>query len=112
VISHEVLEILGDPYITWWADGNDGRQYALEVCDPVEGDAYVIDGVSVSNFVGPRYFSAGPGPYDWMRKLSAPFSMSPGGYLIVRSPGGEPSQIFGAEFPAWRRPLKRKRMRP
>lgn len=108
VISHEVLEMLGDPYATWWSDGADGLEYALEVCDPVEGDAYEIDGVSVSNFVGPRFFSPGPGPYDQMGKLSRGFSMTPGGYLITRSPAGAVKLVYGAEFPEWKKPLKRR----
>jgi len=52
-LSHELLEMLADPWINWCAIGSDRRVYALEVCDPVEADelAYTIDGVLVSNFV-------------------------------------------------------------
>lgn len=106
VISHEVLELVGDPYVNSWADGANGKQYAAEVCDPVESDSYPIDGVLVSNFVGPRWFSAGPGPYDWLRTLTQPFTMAAGGYMIVRDPGGDARQVFGADFPAWKKPLK------
>jgi len=105
-ISHEVLEMVGDPYANWWADGPSGNEYALELCDPVENDSYEIDGIAVSNFVGPRFFSAGPGPYDWMGKLFTPFSMSAGGYLIVRSSSGDVHQIFGHEYAEWRKALK------
>jgi len=36
--SHELLEMLADPWINWCAIGSDSRAYALEVCDPVEAD--------------------------------------------------------------------------
>jgi hypothetical protein len=107
-ISHEILETIGDPFCNWWCDGLDGKQYALELCDPVEGDSYEIDGVAVSNFVGPRWFSDGNGPYDWMGNVHGPCAMSPGGYMIVRYPGGEPSQVFGEAFPEWQKPLKQR----
>jgi hypothetical protein len=106
-MSHEVLEAARDPYANFWADNlDDGRQYALELCDPTEGDAYPIDGVLVSNFVGPRWFSLGPGPYDYMGKLSRPFSMTPGGYLIARTSSGDVHQIFGASYPDWKKASK------
>jgi hypothetical protein len=41
--SHEVLEMLVDPY--------GGR---VEVCDPVEGESYLLGGVQVSDFVFPN----------------------------------------------------------
>lgn len=103
-ISHEALEMLGDPYINGWFDGPDA-EYAAELCDPVESDAYDIDGVSVSNFVGPRYFSDGAGPYDFLGKLSAPWTMTSGGYLIQRV-NGTVSQVFGEHFPEWKKPHK------
>jgi hypothetical protein len=106
-LSHEVLEVVADPYVNWWADGPAEMQHAMEVCDPVEGDAYDIEGVSVSNFVGPRWFRKGDGPYDWLQKLQAPFSISPGGYWIVRGRDGVISQTFGAEFPIWKADGKR-----
>jgi hypothetical protein len=37
-LSHELLEMLADPWINWCAMGSDGRIYALEVCDAVEDD--------------------------------------------------------------------------
>lgn len=101
-MSHEALETIGDPYATWWGDGPTGEEHALELCDPVEGDAYDVDGVSVSNFVGPRWFSQGAGPYDWLRKLTEPFSMTAGGYMITRTAGKDISQTFGAEYPGWK----------
>lgn len=96
-MSHEVLETIGDPYVGWWSDFDGTREIALEVCDPVQGDSYEIDGIAVSNFVGPRYFSQGPGPYDYMGSLTAPLTLSPGGYIVLREdgPAGKQTQQFG-----------------
>jgi len=57
-LSHELLEMLADPWINWCATGNDSKIYALEVCDAVEADdlGYDIDGVRVSDFVTPAWF--------------------------------------------------------
>jgi len=57
-LSHELLEMLADPWINWCAFGSDNKLYALEVCDAVEADnlGYFIDGVLVSDFVTPAWF--------------------------------------------------------
>jgi len=110
VLSHEVCEMVGDRFAGFWSDGpdvkaSDGKtynEYALELCDPVEGDSYdVIVGtqkVSVSNFIFPSWFNAEATdlnkPFDYLGKLTKPFSMTPGGYLIVRQSGNY-QQIFG-----------------
>jgi hypothetical protein len=107
-ISHEILETVEDPYAWWWSDAPDGRQYALELCDPVEADCYDIGGVSVSNFVLPAYFSSAAGPYDYLKKLAKPFTMTAGGYLIVRDPGGQATQIFGDAYQEWKKPTKQR----
>jgi hypothetical protein len=107
-ISHEALEATHNPYTLNWSDGPSGRQYACEIGDPVESDFYEIDNIAVSNFVGPRWFSDATGPYDWLGNLTAPWTMSKGGYLIVREPGGDPTSVFGEEFPEWKKPLKQR----
>jgi hypothetical protein len=55
-LSHELLEMLADPWINWCAQGSDGKIYALEVCDAVEADnlGYKIGEVLVSDFISPR----------------------------------------------------------
>jgi hypothetical protein len=84
-ISHELLEMLGDPDINLSAQvGN--RIYAYEVCDPCEADelGYDIDGVLVSDFVTPDWFQpiAQPsGPYDFQERIQAPLTLAKGGYL-------------------------------
>jgi len=110
VLSHEVCEMVGDRFAGFWSDGppiqlSDGKtytEYALELCDPVEGDSYAItvgtQKVSVSNFVFPSWFNAQATnlnkPFDYLDKLTKPFSMTPGGYLIVRQ-SGTYNQVFG-----------------
>src|SRR5262249_42589876 len=66
-LSHEVLELIVDPMVSCFVPGPDPRGgdgtvlFAYEVCDPVERTSYQVDGVAVSNFVTPQYFSAGDG---------------------------------------------------
>src|SRR6266852_3204806 len=57
-LSHELLEMLADPWINWCAMGSDSRIYALEVCDAVEADdlGYEINGVLVSDFITPAWY--------------------------------------------------------
>ena len=90
VTSHEILETLGDPFARFWSDQPDGSEVALELCDPVEDQGYIIGGVTVSNFITPAWFDAADtkGPYDFMGTLTAPFSQTPGGYLITRGGAG------------------------
>lgn len=120
VLSHEILEMLGDVYASFWCDGpqikgQDGQmysEYALELCDPVEGDSYIINLggnlISVSNFVLPAWFNkeGGPqdAPFDYLHKLSAPFTMTPGGYLILRQSGNY-TQVFGDKVSAAKQEL-------
>lgn len=105
VISHEVLEMLGDPYVNWWCDAPDGQLEALELADRTQGDAYDIGGVSVSNFLGPRAFSAGPGPYDYLGLLKTPFEIRPGGYAIRRDPVLGVNFMWGYNVPEWKKAL-------
>src|ERR1700760_2866572 len=45
-LSHELLEMLGDPWINLTAQSDDGKFYAWEACDAVEADelGYEIGG--------------------------------------------------------------------
>ena len=51
-ISHEALEAIGDPYVNSWVDMDAETQESVELCDRVEADCYLIDGVPVSDFLG------------------------------------------------------------
>ncbi len=88
-ISHELLEMLADPYINravqvgtdWWA---------VEVGDPVEDDkfGYEIDGFLVSDFVYPSWFKMQDSPsavYDYNKIVSKPLRILIGGYQMVYS---------------------------
>ncbi len=94
-ISHEVLEMLGDPDINLAAYREEkGRLvfYAYEVCDPCEDDpdGYLIDGVLVSDFVFPAWFEgfrkAGSTQFDFRRHIGRPFQLLPNGYIGVFDP--------------------------
>lgn len=99
-LSHEVLELIADPSVNAWVDGPrvaEGSEYSYEVCDPVENDQYVINGVGVSNFVFPAWFDPQTHTgeqYDWLGLLKKPFTMTAGGYMVVRAKPGAEKQIF------------------
>lgn len=111
-LSHEILELVADPWADYWAQGPmtvKGSLIALEVGDPVQDGTYFIDGaatspVGVSNFVTPQWFDADlvgkAGDFDKMGVLSAPFTKTSGGYLIV-SDGVNVSQLTGETMPEW-----------
>ena len=118
-LSHEVCEMVGDRYANGFSVGTPisaGNLYAQELCDPVENDSYGImagtTNVAVSNFVFPSWFNseAVPSenmPFDYLKKLSAPFTMDAGGYMIVATLTNEgqitASHLFNEAMPQWRR---------
>jgi hypothetical protein len=80
--SHELLEMLANPYIGYVEIANSDERYWAEVCDPVEGHrgSYVLDGTRVCNFVTPSWFQTqGEHPFDHLEILHAPFTTGPGG---------------------------------
>ncbi|MBO0818526.1 MAG: hypothetical protein J2P30_25610 [Actinobacteria bacterium] len=108
VLSHEVLEMYVDPNCNLWANNGKGSAYSFEVCDPVEAPTYVVNDVSVSNFITPAWFdplAAKTAQFDKLRHLTAPFSLLKGGYMVYES-AGTPHQKFGDEFPEWRKEMK------
>lgn len=86
-ISHELLEMLGDPDINLCAQSDDGRIFAYEVCDPVEADnlGYFIDDVLVSDFVTPKWFqpSAFGSVYSFKENIKGPYQIAIDGYISV-----------------------------
>jgi hypothetical protein len=108
-ISHELLEMVGDPLIDQacqWADNPNALFLSQELCDPVEDDsiAYLKDGIMVSDFVTPAYFVPGEaGPYDFRSVLTAPNTLAVGGYQLQWTPAGGWTQTF-ADDKARRRP--------
>src|SRR2546429_328708 len=81
-MSHELLEMLGDPDVNLQAADENGRIYAYETCDAVEADdiGYEIDGVLISDFVFPEWFVASlrghDVQFDQQRKVSEPFELA------------------------------------
>lgn len=135
VLSHEIAEMFIDPFVNDWSEGPhiaEGGEYAKEVGDPVQGDSYTIvvyippyaspttpnvaaaamasQPVSVSNFVFPEWFDyQAPlnSRFDQCNKVRRPFTLSHGGYMVVRKGPGSEKQVFGEiPPPAWRAAAK------
>lgn len=115
-MSHEAIEVTGDPNADGWVPIPSGLTVAAafvepawlakEFCDPCEGDTYtkavtilaVTRDIPVSNFVLWPYFQAGSaGPFDFMGRISEPFGMSPGGYQIVRDGNDNVTDVWATK---------------
>ncbi len=108
-LSHEALELLGDPEGNLLVRGphpGDRRRIVFhwfEMCDAVQGEYYHIDDVELSNFVLPSYFTRGeqPGarndflgrPYEGQVLQS--FGVNPGGYCGFFDPKTRTDTTFG-----------------
>lgn len=94
VLSHEVLELIVDPEaVRCFRVGQ--QIYDLEICDPVEGAPYLLDGVEVENFVLPSWFLPGSaGPWDHAGVLTGPLQLAAGGYASTAD-AGVPKQLTG-----------------
>lgn len=96
-LSHEVLELIGDPEVNLLVAGphpdpkeNRDVFHWYEMCDAVQAESYEIDGVKVSNFLLPLYFTGGDefeGRNDFLGTINKDgstlksFGVNPGGYL-------------------------------
>lgn len=90
--SHEVLELLCDPWGNRTAPGRspDDEQgqveFLVEACDPCEAAefAYTINGVFVSDFITPQFYdpkqTAGA-RYSFTGAITKPREVLPGGYI-------------------------------
>ena len=115
VLSHEVLELLGDPDTVLTVIGPHPNRkkgtvyYDFELCDPTQGDHYFIDGIAVSNFVGRHYFrmSGGSGRTNYMGLRLAPFKVRPNGYFQYEQ-GSSGHQVWGASVTAAQKNAKKK----
>lgn len=118
-LSHEALELIGDAEVNVLAAGpnpNDASKavyFWYEMCDAVQAENYDIEGVAVSNFVLPLYFTldAEKGSRnDFLGrrhkdKLLQSFGVNPGGYVGFFNPATDDNEIFTADA------LGKKRMR-
>ncbi|WP_095203599.1 hypothetical protein [Mesorhizobium carmichaelinearum] len=95
--SHELLEMLGDPFGRRMVAGQSpvatqGRvKFLVEVCDPCEAEqfAYTVNGITVSDFYTPHYLdpvaSAGV-RYSYTGAIKEPRQVLKGGYLSWYDP--------------------------
>jgi hypothetical protein len=102
-LSHEALELIGDPEVNLLVAGPHPAEpdkevfHWYEMCDAVQDEKYKIDDVWVSNFVLPLYFTADAeegGRNDFLgrpdkkrggRTLQS-FGINPGGYIGFYNP--------------------------
>jgi hypothetical protein len=119
-VSHELYEMLIDPYANCWVDNGTGKVlYAREVCDPVQTDITVktvqtpgnllfkkgkftlsvSTKVALSSWVYPEWFDpqSKTGPYDLLGKLKAPLTIASGGYAIQLT-DGTIDNVFGSNI--------------
>lgn len=99
-LSHEALELIADPEVNLLALGphpankNKIVFHWYEMCDAVQSETYKLDGVEVSNFVLPLYFTSSEeqgGRNDFLGrahkgKTLASFGVNPGGYVGFFNP--------------------------
>lgn len=93
--SHELVEMIADPWISATMQTDYSQFYALELGDPVEADklGYTIkvkghNPVLVSDFVTPNWFVPGsPGTYDHLGHCTKPLEVLDGGYAYVWDDG-------------------------
>ena len=82
-----------------WAQATDGTEYAYEMCDAVEEDTFLVDGIEMSNFLHPAWFEPFKHPggtkYDHLGLLGRPFTMTKGGYVIIKK-NGKVKEVFGS----------------
>jgi hypothetical protein len=106
--SHEALELIGDPEVNLLAAGphpGDKRKQVFhwyEMCDAVQNERYTMDGVDVSNFLLPLYFTRETeegGRNDFLGRLYngsalASFGINPGGYIGFFNPATGQHETF------------------
>jgi hypothetical protein len=94
-LSHEALELVGDPDVNRLvmgphpADPSRDVFFWYEMCDAVQAETYEIDGIAVSNFLLPLYFTVeaeAAGRNDFLGRLHGrqplqSFGVNPGGYV-------------------------------
>ena len=106
--SHEALELIGDPEANLLVAGpHPGDRKAevfhwYEMCDAVQDETYTVDGVVVSNFVLPLYFTqfaevGGRNDFLGRRakgKTLQSFGINPGGYVGFYNPKTRDHETF------------------
>jgi hypothetical protein len=101
-LSHEVLEIIGDPETNLLVMGPHPTEERIvfhwfEMCDAVQAERYLIDGIAVSNFLLPLYFTGTRAAdevgarNDFLGRVQegrtlGSFGINPGGYIGFYDP--------------------------
>ena len=107
-LSHEALELIADPEANLLVQGPHPVHpaeiafYWYEMCDAVQDESYQIDGVTVSNFVLPLYFTSSSergGRNDYLSrahkgKTLTSFGVNPGGYCGYFDPASGKHETF------------------
>jgi len=85
--SHELVEMLANPWLNLGYQRGDGAWVSGETADPVQGSFFKVAGLAMSNFVHPAWFDAEskrpPGSFDSMGVCARPFQIAAGGYCAV-----------------------------
>jgi hypothetical protein len=99
-LSHEALELIADPEVNLLVKGPHPAAptrdvfHWYEMCDAIQAETYEVDGIDVSNFVLPLYFTGGEetgGRNDFLGrqysgKTLRSFGVNPGGYVGFYDP--------------------------
>lgn len=107
-LSHEALELIGDPEVNLLVQGPHPADPKIDVfhwyemCDAVQAEGYAIDGIEVSNFLLPLYFTGGEeagGRNDFLGrthhgKTLRSFGVNPGGYIGFFNPATGDHETF------------------
>lgn len=109
-LSHEALELIADPMTNLLIQGPHPEKpkhvvyHWFELCDAVQAESYRVDGVAVSNFVLPQYYT--PDEQEGARNdfLGLPhmgkplrsFGTKPGGYIGFFDPDTGKNETYDA----------------
>ena len=109
-LSHEALELVADPEANLLVQGPHPAArrtvfHWFEMCDAVQDESYLLDGVRVSNFVLPLYFTSGAergGRNDFLGTIAngktlRSFSVNPGGYVGFFDPEANDDVTWSAD---------------
>jgi hypothetical protein len=106
--SHEALELIGDADVNLLVMGPHPQDptktvfFWYEMCDAVQAESYKVDGVDVSNFLLPLYFTSDAeegGRNDFLGRLYdgqalQSFGINPGGYVGFFNPETNQHETF------------------
>ncbi len=104
-LSHEAMELIGDAQCNLLVQGphpanpQNTVYHYFEMCDAVQTVTYMIDGVTVSDFVLPAYFASSNEQGARTSFCSAPltpFGVTPGGYIGFFDPALNAPDTFFA----------------